>query len=106
MTGKANEALHIMGSWWWPKLEIRTGEQRSLTYEVRTQNRMPGLIKVQWMLVFAGWKRILLVFMCTYSLVSGFSLSWSSHFELCLCCGSALSLVQICFSLFTHVRYS
>ena len=77
-----------------------------MTYEVRTQNRMPGLIKVQWMLVFAGWKRILLVFMCTYSLVSGFSLSWSSHFELCLCCGSALSLVQICFSLFTHVRYS
>ena len=39
MTGKANEALHIMGSWWWPKLEIRTGEQRSLTYEVRTQKK-------------------------------------------------------------------
>ena len=98
----ANEAFHFMAFWWWPKLEIRKGEATSLIYGVRTQNKMPGSAKVQLMLVFAGWKRNFLVFMCIYSLVSGFSLSWS-HFDLCLCCSSVLFLVQILNSLLTHL---
>jgi len=80
----ANEAYQFMGFLWWPKLEIRKGEPRSLTNGVRTRNKTPDLAKVQWMLLFAGWKTKFLVFMFVYSLVRGFSLSWSTHFD-CVC---------------------
>ena len=43
-----------MGFLWWPKLEIRKGEPRSLTYGLRTRNKTPDLAKVQGMLLFAG----------------------------------------------------
>ena len=43
-----------MGFLGWPKLEIRKGEPRSLTYGLRTRNKTPDLAKVQGMLLFAG----------------------------------------------------
>ena len=73
-------------------------KERSLTYGVRTQKGMPGLVRVQWMLVLAGWKRNYLVLVCIYFLVSGLSLSWSLRFYLFIYCGSILFLVKILFS--------
>ena len=83
--------------WCGPRLEIAK-EERALTYGVRTQKGIPGLVRVQWMLVLAGWKRNYLVLVCIYFLVSGLSLSWSLHFDLFIYCGSKLFLVKILFS--------